>query len=116
MTNITIIAPKAQHPGNLADELGAVQAQIAQLREQEKQLKDAIIANAGEAGAVEGNFYRATASFIEAGERIDWQEAFMALVPKARQARAQNYTKGTKAFWRVAAKALPTRARAGEAA
>lgn len=115
MPVITITTQKAKHPGNLADELGALQAQIAELRKKEKQLKDAIIANGGDDG-INGNFFRATASYVEASAPIDWQAAFFALVPKTRQEQRFRYTTSKAAYWRIVVKALPTKAAVGEAA
>lgn len=81
---------KTRYPGNLADELGALQSQIAELRKKEAALKGAI-AETG-SSVVEGQWYRASVSDVAASSVIDWKAAFNALVPKTRQAFAANYT------------------------
>ncbi len=103
---IQITTTKAAFPGNLADELGRLQAEIKALREQERQLKDALIAT-GQA-KVEGNFFATTISYIEASTPIDWEVAFKTLVPKTRQDRAYEFTKYRAATYRVAARAKST--------
>lgn len=110
MTNlITITAAKSAFPGILADELGALQAEIAQLRAKERKLKDAIAAN-GRDGVVEGNFYRATASFIEHSEVVDWEAAFFALAPKTRHEQRFEHTKFRKGSVRINVRAKQTAA------
>jgi hypothetical protein len=84
MTMITISTQKARFPGNLADELGALQAQIKELRDKERMLKDSLIAT--RKAKVEGNFFSVSISDIEDAYPIDWELPFMSLVPKTRQA------------------------------
>lgn len=114
MTNlITITAPKSAFPGSLADELGALQAEIAQLRVKERKLKDAIAAYAPptvRGGALEGNFYRATASYINHSRVVDWEAAFFALAPKTRHEQRFEHTKLRKGSWRINVRAKQTRA------
>jgi hypothetical protein len=106
MTMITITAQKARFPGNLADELGALQGQIKELRDAERALKDALI-ETGRA-KVEGNFFSVSISEIEDTFPIDWEVAFAALVPKTRQDRAAEFTKLRRGGFRVQARAKST--------
>ncbi len=110
MTNlITITAAKSAFPGSLADELGALQAEIAQLRSKERKLKDAIAANERD-GVVEGNFYRSTVSFIEDTDVVDWEAAFFALAPKTRHEQRFEHTKRRKGSVRINVRAKQTAA------
>jgi len=110
MTNlIQITAAKALFPGNLADELGILQAEIAQLKRMEAKLKAEIEA-AADGPSLEGNFYRASVSYVDNSYTVDWEQAFKALVPKTRQDRAGEYTKMRKGGVRIAVKARSTKA------
>tara|TARA_R110000851_G_scaffold174949_6_gene321195 strand:- start:5467 stop:5811 length:345 start_codon:yes stop_codon:yes gene_type:complete len=106
---ITITAAKAAYPANLADELGALQAQIADLREVEAHLKDQLVDQGSD--VIEGNFFKATISQVASATPIDYKAAFLALVPKTRLALASEYTKFRSGSVRVAVKARPSSAR-----
>jgi len=88
-----------------------LQAEIAQLKATEAKLKASIeAAAAGSLSSVEGNFYRASISYVDNSYTVDWEQAFKALVPKTRQDRAGEYTKMRKGGVRIAVKARSTKA------
>ncbi len=72
---------------NAVDQLGAIQAQIAELREAEKQLKGEIFAS----GDTEGELFKA--AIIEAERRtVDWKAVAAKLNPSHQLVRAHSKT------------------------
>jgi hypothetical protein len=72
---------------NAVDELGTIQAQIAELRIREKELKGAIFAT----GDTEGDLFKA--SIIEAERRtVDWKAVANKLNPSHQLVRAHSKT------------------------
>ena len=73
---------------NAVDELGTIQAQIAELRIREKELKGAIFAT----GDTEGELFKAT--IIEAERRqVNWKAIAAKLNPSHQLVRAHSETK-----------------------
>lgn len=100
MTNVTIVTPKASHPGNLADEYLHLKAQLADLKKAEAQIKDAILATGKD--VVEGNFGRVTVSQIADRDTIDYKRAAETMIaPKA----LSNFTKLVSGGFRFNVKA-----------
>lgn len=65
--------------GDIVDQLLAVKAQIASLEETEKELKDCLIAT-GQT-SIDGILARASVSYCEGREKIDWQTIAMRYNP-----------------------------------
>lgn len=65
--------------GDIVDQLLAVKAQLAELEQKEKELKDCLIA----AGlpSIEGMLARASISYCAGREKIDWQTIAMRFEP-----------------------------------
>jgi hypothetical protein len=73
---------------NTADELGLIQAQIAELRKQEAEIKGEIF----ESGTVEGDLYKAT--LIEAERTtVNWKKIAIDLGASPQKIRANSVTK-----------------------
>lgn len=77
--------------GDLVDQLLAVKAQLAELEQRERELKDCLIA----AGlpSIEGALARASISYCAGREKIDWQTIAMRFEP-SRQLIAAHTTMG----------------------
>lgn len=89
--------------GDIADELGHIQAQLADLKVIEKNLKDQLIRRGQH--AIEGRYFRAIVSHVDATSSIDWRAAFEALVPKTRADLAGDYRRDRAAYTCVSVKA-----------
>lgn len=65
--------------GDIVDQLLAVKAQLAELEQKEKELKDCLVA----AGlpSIEGVLARASVSYCAGREKIDWQTIAMRFEP-----------------------------------
>ena len=65
--------------GDIVDQLLTVKAQLAELEQKEKELKDCLVA----AGlpSIEGVLARASVSYCAGRERIDWQTIAMRFEP-----------------------------------
>lgn len=68
-----------RHQMNTVDQLAFVKAQIATLQEQEKTLKEELIASG--LTLVEGSLHRATITLVEGKESIDWATIASKLEP-----------------------------------
>ena len=71
--DIVITTAKVKFPGNLADEYLALKAEIAKLAQQEKELKQRLLAI--QKDVVEGNFGRVTISHVAGGWKPDYKTA-----------------------------------------
>lgn len=97
--------------GYYADELGRIQAQIADLREQERRFKD-LLTKRGEQFTAEGDAYRATVSHSER-KVTDWKKIATDLGATPQRIRAN--TKTTEVVT-VRVSARSTEARTSKAA
>jgi hypothetical protein len=96
MGKMTIIAQRAQVPGNLADEYLALKAKIADLKVKEKALQDAIVATGKD--VIEGTFGRVTVSEIEDRWEIDYRAAAVDRLGPKILARYRKFVAGTTRF------------------
>jgi hypothetical protein len=65
--------------GDIVDQLLSVKAQVAELEERERELKDCLIAS-GQT-SIDGILARASVSYCEGREKIDWQTIAMRFDP-----------------------------------
>lgn len=65
--------------GDLVDKLLSIKAQLAELEQKEKELKDCLVAT-GEK-TIEGLLARASVSYCDGREKIDWQTIAMRFDP-----------------------------------
>ena len=77
--------------GDIVDQLLSVKAQLAELEAREKELKDCLVAS-GQT-SIDGILARASVSYCDGREKIDWQTIAMRFNP-SRQLIVANTTTG----------------------
>jgi hypothetical protein len=98
-TQDLVIPHDARHAllAHTVDRLAQLKAQIAELREQEAQLKEILIAS-GES-AIDSVMYRATISDTKPRDKVDWESIAMKFNPSRQLIRA--YTSEGEGYYQV---------------
>jgi hypothetical protein len=98
-TQDLVIQHDARHAllAHTVDRLAQLKAQIAELREQEAQLKEILIAS-GES-AIDSVMYRATISDTKPRDKVDWESIAMKFNPSRQLIRA--YTSEGEGYYQV---------------
>jgi hypothetical protein len=98
-TQDLVIPHDARHAllAHTVDRLAQLKAQIAELREQEAQLKEILIAS-GES-AIDSVMYRATISDTKPRDKVDWESIAMKFNPSRQLIRA--YTTEGEGYYQV---------------
>lgn len=96
MSIVTITTKKAAYPTNLADEYLHLKAQLAELKQQEKELQDAIVATGRD--VIEGNFGRVVVSVLADREAIDYKAAAEELISARKLAKFVKFVSGGYRF------------------
>lgn len=90
---------------DLVDSLADIKADIADLEQKEKRIKDKLIASGY--SALDGTYHRASVSYVESKQKTDWQAIALAYNPPA--SLVAKYTDQTKPYYMVRLSGRKTR-------
>lgn len=90
---------------DLVDSLADIKAEISDLEQKEKRIKDKLIASGY--SAIDGTYHRASVSYIASKPKTDWQAVALAYNPPA--SLIAKYTEATKPYYMVRLSGRKTR-------